>query len=165
MSFYRLTDLQDGIYLGIHKTLLNLVENMPSPDQSYWVQFSITSPSVVGGLPLSNSLHRMSMSIASDQGEILDWYNFSMRYGYYEGVDIVQGGGVSSIVPGGVLTLETIVRNTGNSIRSLDVEIVALDENGSMITVPGGYFEIDNWSASIIESWRVTDLYLTQQEL
>ena len=78
------------------------------------------------------------MSIASDQGEILDWYNFSMRYGYYEGVEIVQGGGVSSIMPGGVLTLETIVRNTGNSIRSLDVEIVALDENGSMITVPGG---------------------------
>ena len=32
------------------------------------------------------------MSIASDQGEILDWYNFSMRYGYYEGVEIVQGG-------------------------------------------------------------------------
>tara|TARA_Y100000991_G_scaffold56178_1_gene41054 strand:+ start:9922 stop:11586 length:1665 start_codon:yes stop_codon:yes gene_type:complete len=99
------------------------------------------------------------MSIVSDQGEILDWYNFSMRYGYYEGVDIVQGGGVSSIVPGGVLTLETIVRNTGNSIRSLDVEIVALDENGSMITDPGDYFEIDNWSASIIESWRVSDLY------
>ena len=130
-----------------------------SPDQIYWVQFSITSPSVVGGLPLSNSLHGMSMSIASDQGEILDWYNFSMRYGYYEGVDIVQGGGVSSIVPGGVLTLETTVRNTGNSIRSLDIEIVALDENGSMITVPGDYFEIDNWSASIIESWRVSDLY------
>ena len=97
-----------------------------SPDQIYWVQFSITSPSVVGGLPLSNSLHEMSMSIASDQGEILDWYNFSMRYGYYEGVDIVQGGGVSSIVPGGVLTLETTVRNTGNSIRSLDIEILSL---------------------------------------
>ena len=130
-----------------------------SPDQIYWVQFSITSPSVFEGLPLSNSLHVVSMSIVSDQGEVLDWYNFSMRYGYYEGVEIVQGGGLSSIVPGGVLTLETIVRNTGNSIRSLDVEIVALDENGSMITVPGDYFEIENWSASIIESWRVSDLY------
>ncbi len=130
-----------------------------SPEQIYWIQFSITSPSVVGGFPLSNSLHGVSMSIESDHGEILDWYNFSMRYGYSEGVEIVQGGGVSSIVPGGVLTLETMVRNTGNSIRSLDVEIVALDENGSAITVPGGYFEIDNWSASIIESWRVSDLY------
>ena len=129
-----------------------------SPDQIYWVQFSVTSPSVVGGFPLSNSLHEMSMSIASNHGEILDWYNFSMRYGYFEGVEIVQGGGVSSIVPGGVLTLETIIRNTGNSIRSLDVEIVALDENGSMITVPGDYFEIDNWSASIIDKWRVSDL-------
>ena len=130
-----------------------------SPDQIYWVHFSVTSPSVFEGLPLSNSLHGVSISIASDQGEILDWYNFSMRYGYYEGVEIVQGGGVSSIVPGGVLTLETIVRNTGNSVRSLDVEIVAFDENGSMITVPGDYFEIENWSASIIESWRVSDLY------
>ena len=130
-----------------------------TPDQIYWVHFSITSPSVFEGLPLSNSLHGVSMSIASDQGEILDWYNFSMRYGYYEGVEIVQGGGVSSIIPGGVLTLETIVRNSGNSIRSLDVEIVALDENGSMITVPGDYFETDNWSASIIERWRVSDLY------
>ncbi len=130
-----------------------------SPDQIYWVQFSVTSPTVFEGLPLSNSLHGVSMSITSEQGEILDWYNFSMRYGYYEGVEIDQGGGVSSIVPGGVLTLETIVRNTGNSIRSLDVEIVALDENGNMITVPGDYFEIQNWSASIIESWRVSDLY------
>jgi len=130
-----------------------------SPDRIYWVQFSVTSPSVFEGFPMSNSLHGVSMSIASDQGEILDWYNFSMRYGYYEGVEIVQGGGVSSIVPGGVLTLETIVRNTGNSIRSLDVEIVALDQNGSMITVPGDYFEIENWSASIIESWRISDLY------
>ena len=130
-----------------------------SPDRIYWVQFSVTSPSVFEGFPMSNSLHGVSMSIASDQGEILDWYNFSMRYGYYEGVEIDQGGGVSSIVPGGVLTLETIVRNTGNSIRSLDVEIVALDQNGSMITVPGDYFEIENWSASIIESWRISDLY------
>ena len=130
-----------------------------TPGQIYWVQFSITSPSVFGGLPLSNSLHWVSMSIESDQGRILDWYNFSMRYGYYEGVEIVRGGGVSSIVPGGVLTLETIVRNTGNSIRSLDVKIVALDENGSMITVPGDYFETDSWSASIIERWRVSDLY------
>ena len=129
-----------------------------TPDQIYWVHFSITSPPVFEGLPLSNSLHEVSMSIASDQGEILDWYNFSMRYGYYEGVEIVQGGGVSSIIPGGVLTLETIVRNTGNSIRSFDVEIVALDENGSMITAPGDYFETDNWSASIIERWRVSDL-------
>lgn len=129
-----------------------------SPNQIYWIQFTVASPSVFGGLPLSNSLHEVSMSIASDQGKILDWYNFSMMYGYFEGVEIVQGGGVSSIVPGGVLTLETVVRNTGNSIRSLDVEIVALDENGDMITVPGDYFEIDNWSASIIERWRVSDL-------
>ena len=129
-----------------------------SPNQVYWVQFSITSPSVVGGFPLSNSLHEVSMSISSDQGGILDWYNFSMRYGYFEGVEIVRGGGVASMVPGGVLTLETIIRNTGNSIRSIDVEIVALDENGSMITAPGDYFEIDNWSASIIDRWRVSDL-------
>ena len=134
-------------------------EYIVSPDHIYWVQFSITSPSVVGGFPLSNSLHGVSLSIVSDQGEIFDWYNFSMRYGYFEGIEIVQGGGVSSIVPGGVLTLETMVRNTGNSIRSLNVEIVALGENGSLITVPGDYFEIGNWSASIIESWRVSNLY------
>ena len=26
-----------------------------------------------------------------------------------------------------------------------------------MITAPGDYFETDNWSASIIERWRVSD--------
>jgi len=129
-----------------------------SPDQIVWVQFSISSPPVIGGFPLSNSLHDVSMSLVSNQGDVLDWYNFSMRYGYFEGVEIVQGGGSSSIVPGGTVTLETVVRNTGNSIRSLDVEIVALGGDGSMISNPSSYFYVDNWSASIIESWRISDL-------
>ena len=130
-----------------------------SPNQIVWVQFSVTSPPVIGGYPLSNSLHDVSMSLIYDQGGRYDWYNFSMRYGYFEGVEIVEGGGSSSIAPGGSVTLETVVRNTGNTVRTLDVEIVALGDDGSIISNPGGYFFLDNWSASIIESWRMVDIY------
>ena len=38
-----------------------------SPNQIVWVQFSITSPPVIGGYPLSNSLHDVSMSLIYDQ--------------------------------------------------------------------------------------------------
>jgi len=130
-----------------------------SPNQIVWIQFSITSPPVIGGSPLSNSLHDVSMSLIYNQGDGHDWYNFSMRYGYFEGVEIVEGGGTSSIAPGGTVTLETVVRNTGNTVRTLDVEIIALGDDGSIVSNPGDYFFLDNWSASIIESWRVIDIY------
>ena len=85
------------------------------------------------------------MSLIYVNGGGYDWYYFSMRYGYFEGVEIVEGGGASSIAPGGAVTLETVVRNTGNTVRTLDVEIVALGDDGSIISNPGGYFFLDNW--------------------
>ena len=42
-----------------------------SPNQIVWIQFSITSPPVIGGSPLSNSLHDISMSLIYDQGCLL----------------------------------------------------------------------------------------------
>jgi len=129
-----------------------------TPSQTIWIQFSVSSPPVIGGMPLALSLHEVSMSIVSDQGDVVDWCNFSLRYGYFEGVEIVQGGGLSSIVPGGTVTLETVVKNTGNSIRSLEIEIVPLGNDGDPLLEPSSFFSIDNWSALIIERWRIDDL-------
>ena len=70
----------------------------------------------------------------------MDWYNFSLRYGNYDAIEILQGGGSSSISPGGIVTLETIVRNHGNSIRTMQVEIVAVGEGGGEISEPGLFF-------------------------
>ena len=129
-----------------------------SPGQLIWTEFTISSPSVVGGFPLSQSLHDFSMSLVDLDGHIIDWYNFSLRYGNYDAIEILEGGGSSSISPGGTVTLETIVRNKGNAIRDIQVEIVAVREEGGEISAPGLFFSSGNWSASVIERWRVEDL-------
>lgn len=129
-----------------------------SPGQLIWTEFTISSPSVVGGFPLSQSLHDFSMSLVDLDGHIIDWYNFSLRYGNYDSIEILEGGGSSSISPGGTVTLETIVRNKGNEIRDIQVEIVAVREEGGEISAPGLFFSSGNWSASVIERWRVEDL-------
>ena len=129
-----------------------------SPGQLIWAQFTVSSPPVIGGFPLSQSLHVFSMSIVAMDGHVLDWYNFSLRYGNYDGAEIIQGGGSSSISPGETLTLETVARNTGNSIRDLEVEILAIGEDGSEISEPGLFFSTGNWSASVIEKWRIENL-------
>lgn len=129
-----------------------------SPGQLIWTEFTISSPSVVGGFPLSQSLHDFSMSLVDLDGHIIDWYNFSLRYGNYDAIEILEGGGSSSISPGGTVTLETIVRNKGNEIRDIQVEIVAVREEGGEISAPGLFFSSGNWSASVIERWRVEDL-------
>ncbi|MEC9076019.1 MAG: hypothetical protein VYA94_03955 [Candidatus Thermoplasmatota archaeon] len=133
-------------------------EYIISPGQLIWTEFTISSPSVVGGFPLSQSLHDFSMSLVGLDGQIIDWYNFSLRYGNYDAIEILQGGGSSSISPGGTVTLETIVRNIGNSIRTMQIEIVAIGEEGGEISEPGSFFSSGNWSASVIERWRVEDL-------
>jgi len=129
-----------------------------SPGQLIWTEFTVSSPSVVGGFPLSQSLHDFSMSLVDLGGHIIDWYNFSLRYGNYDAIEILEGGGSSSISPGGTVTLETIVRNKGNAIRDIQVEIVAVREEGGEISAPGLFFSSGNWSASVIERWRVEDL-------
>ena len=129
-----------------------------SPGQLIWTEFTISSPPVIGGFPLSQSLHDFSMSLVNQEGVIMDWYNFSLRYGNYDAIEILQGGGSSSISPGGIVTLETIVRNNGNSIRTMQVEIVAVGEGGGEISEPGLFFSSGNWSASVIERWRVENL-------
>jgi len=129
-----------------------------SPGQLIWTEFTISSPSVVGGFPLSQSLHDFSMSLVDLDGHIIDWYNFSLRYGNYDAIEILKGGGSFSVSPGGTVTLETIVRNKGNAIRDIQVEIVAVREEGGEISAPGLFFSSGNWSASVIERWRVEDL-------
>ena len=46
----------------------------------------------------------------------------------------------------------------GNSIRTMQIEIVAIGEEGGEISEPGSFFSSGNWSASVIERWRVEDL-------
>ena len=94
------------MFPGITNLLLISVRNIIYlQDKLIWTEFTISSPSVVGGFPLSQSLHDFSMSLVGLDGRIIDWYNFSLRYGNYDAIEILQGGGSSSISPGGTVTL------------------------------------------------------------
>ena len=39
------------------------------------------------------------MELESEISGVKDWYNFSMRYGYFHGAEIIDGGGTFSIAP------------------------------------------------------------------
>ena len=118
-------------------------------DTPQWVQFSVNSPVVEAGLPLANSLHQFSMQLITQDGS-KDWYNFSLRYGFHYEAGIVSGGGNASISPGEVIGLSVDVRNLGNSVRELLIEIVATDENGSRISDSGLSSSYDGWAAIVL---------------
>lgn len=123
-----------------------------------WAGYSVEAPSVSGGLPLSESLHQFSMKAQSLENQSTDWYNFSLRYGFYDGASIVEGGGISSIEPGSTDVFEITLRNDGNSWRDLIVEIIPLDANSQPLGESDLFFEHEGWSASIIDRWQLENV-------
>ena len=126
-------------------------------DTPQWVQFSITSPRVISGLPLANSLHQFSMQLATPGGS-QDWYNFSLRYGFNYGAAITSGGGNASISPGEVITLYVDVMNLGNSIRDLNIEIETTDENGTVLSDSGLSISYDGWAAIVLSKSELNSM-------
>ncbi|MCH2646700.1 MAG: hypothetical protein MKZ53_07020, partial [Candidatus Thalassarchaeum sp.] len=126
-------------------------------DTPQWVQFSITSPRVISGLPLANSLHQFSMQLATPGGS-QDWYNFSLRYGFNYGAAITSGGGNASISPGEVITLYVDVVNLGNSIRDLNIEIETTDENGTVLSDSGLSISYDGWAAIVLSKSELNSM-------
>ena len=129
-----------------------------SPEPTAWVGFSIGAPSVSGGLPLSESLHQFSMMVQSLDNISSDWYNFSLRYGFFDGAAIVEGGGVSSIEPGSTDIFEITLRNEGNSWRNLELEIIPLDSESEPVGQSDLFFSYDGWSASVIDRWQLENV-------
>ncbi len=129
-----------------------------SPESTAWVGFSIGAPSVSGGLPLSESLHQFSMMVQSLDNISSDWYNFSLRYGFFDGAVIVEGGGVSSIEPGSTDIFEITLRNEGNSWRNLELEIIPLDSESEPVGQSDLFFSYDGWSASVIDRWQLENV-------
>ena len=123
-----------------------------------WTGYSIEAPSVSGGLPLSESLHQFSMKAQSLENQSSDWYNFSLRYGFYDGASIIEGGGVSSIEPGSTDIFEITLRNEGNSWRDLIMEIIPLDADSQPVGQSNLFFEYEGWSASIIDRWQLENV-------
>ena len=123
-----------------------------------WAGYSIEAPTVSGGLPLSESLHQFSMKAQSLENQSSDWYNFSLRYGFYDGASIVEGGGISSIEPGSTDIFEITLRNEGNSWRDLIMEIIPIDANSQPVGQSNLFFEYEGWSASIIDRWQLENV-------
>ena len=114
-----------------------------------WSEFSITAPITEYGLPLANSLHQFTMELNSNLTGTNDWYNFSMKYGYFHGVEIVEGGGTYSISPYDVATIEMTTRNIGNTQRDIGVSIRPVNENGSELGEFSQAFALEEWNVFI----------------
>ena len=127
-------------------------------DEVQWLQFSVTAPVVENGAPLADSIHDFSVSLVGDHTGNEDWWNFSMRYGEWKGMEIIEGGGSASIEPGGIVDLEFVLRNIGNSRNSLGINIAAVDENGSPVATPGYSFAHDGWTAIVYDRAGLDDM-------
>ena len=114
-----------------------------------WTEFSINAPITENGLPLANSLHQFTMELNSNLTGTNDWYNFSMKYGYFHGVEIVEGGGTYSISPYDVATIEMTTRNIGNTQRDIGVSIRPVNENGSELGEFSQAFALEEWNVFI----------------
>ncbi len=120
-------------------------------DLVQWVEFRVTAPEVSSGYPLADSIHDFSLALEGDRTGNLDWWNFSLRYGEWKGVNLVQGGGVASIEPGGIIDLEFDIQNIGNSINSMEFKIAAKFDNGSMANSPSLSFSHEGWTAIVYD--------------
>ena len=127
-------------------------------DETQWLQFSIEAPIVDGGIPLAGSLHDFSVHLVGDSDGAEDWYNFSMRYGTSNGIELVEGGGDASIEPGGIVNLKVFVKNIGNTPNSLGINMAPLDENGNQIGTAGHSFAHDGWTAIIYDRSSLEDM-------
>ena len=127
-------------------------------DVVQWMQFTVTAPEVSAGYPLANSIHDFSVSLLGDHTGNEDWWNFSLRYGEWKGMQIIVGGGTASIDPGGVVDLEFVLQNIGNSINSLGINIAALHENGSPVETPSLSFAHEGWTAIVYDRAGLEDM-------
>ena len=128
-------------------------------DATEWTEFSITAPLTENGMPLANSLHQFSMEINSNNTGSSDWYNFSMRYGYFHGVEIVEGGGTYSISPYDVATIEITARNLGNTQRDIAVSVRPVDENGSGLEDFSQAFALEDWNVFIQDKMEMNAMW------
>ena len=128
-------------------------------DVTSWIQFSITAPITENGMPLANSLHQFSMELTSNSTGAKDWYNFSMRYGYFHGAEIIDGGGTYSISPYNVAIIEMSAKNLGNTQRDLAVSIRPIDENGSDIGDYSQAFALDEWNVFIQDKTELSGMW------
>ena len=127
-------------------------------DLVQWVEFRVTAPEVSSGYPLADSIHDFSLALEGDRTGNLDWWNFSLRYGEWKGVSLVQGGGVASIEPGGIVDLEFDIQNIGNSINSMEFNIAAKYENGSLVNTPSLSFSHEGWTAIVYDRAGLEDM-------
>ena len=119
-------------------------------DTVEWVQFNITAPNVIQGLPLADSIHPFSVHLISDLDGSEDWWNFSMRYGIWKGISLIEGGGSASVEPGGILDLEITLRNEGNLINELGINMIPVN-NGTTVGAHGLSFDYNDWTAIIYD--------------
>ena len=137
--------------------------SFPAPsDTIEWIQFNITAPNVVQGLPLADSIHPFSVHMISDLDGSEDWWNFSMRYGVWDGISLVEGGGSASVEPGGILDLEFTIRNEGNMINNLGINMIPIDNAGAVGT-QGLSFDFNDWTAIIYDRVGLDNLGAGQQ--
>ena len=113
----------------------------------------------MNGMPLANSLHQFSMELISETTGIKDWYNFSMRYGYFHGAEIIDGGGTYSIAPFNVATIEMNARNLGNSQRDIAVSIRPMDENGTAVGEFSQAFALEEWNVFIQDKMELSNMW------
>ena len=127
-------------------------------DVVQWVEFTVVAPEVSFGYPLADSIHEFSVTLIGDHTGNQDWWNLSLRYGEWKGMQVIEGGGTASIDPGGVVDLEFVLQNIGNSINSLGINIAPVYENGTPIETPGLSFAHQGWTAIIYDRIGLEDM-------
>ena len=126
-------------------------------DREIALKFLIHAPKSAPGSPSAGSTHHFEASVM-DQFGIRDNWDFRLETGRQRSIQISSGGGSISMPPNSISVLDIEVRNTGNSIDDIGVELFSsndgVEQIGSLISIDGwGVILLDESMATGVDPW------------
>tara|TARA_B100001121_G_scaffold25644_1_gene19821 strand:+ start:12359 stop:14959 length:2601 start_codon:yes stop_codon:yes gene_type:complete len=126
-------------------------------DREVALKFLIHAPLSHPGGPIAGSTHHFEASVM-DQFGFKDNWDFRLETGRQRSIQITSGGGSISMPPNSIAVLDIELRNTGNSVDDIRVELFSnndgVEQIGSLISIDGwGVILLDDSLAAGVDPW------------
>ena len=125
-----------------------------------WIQFRVDVPYVENGAPLAGSKHTISVKAISEIDGLESFWNFTIEITEVAGISIDSHDEIASIEPGQKILLPVSLRNTGNYLSNLVIQVQPMLDSGLPIegTIPAQSFTNDGWTVGTFDLYKIENL-------
>lgn len=129
-------------------------------DELVWIQFRVDVPYVENGAPLAGSKHTISVKAISEIDGLESFWNFTIEITEVAGISIDSHDEIASIEPGQKILLPVSLRNTGNYLSNLVIQVQPMLDSGLPIegTIPAQSFTNDGWTVGTFDLYKIENL-------